>query len=120
MSCVSSLLDSTPHTLFTFHGEPRRLVEEEVIAIIGNEEVAHGLVCSQAVVYQDSVPTLSAQEAHDKALVIVLASKAQRLKALKRGIEVSRENVSETLERNRALCAQSPECTAMIETFTEN
>lgn len=82
--------------------------------------MAHGLVCSQAVVYQDSVPTLSAQEAHDKALVVVLASKAQRLEALKRGIEVPRENVSETLERNLALCAQSPECTAMIETFTEN
>ena len=116
------------------HGERKRIIfllrlkeqfaphtgDEEVIAIIGNEEVAHALVRSQAVVYQDSGPTLSAQEAHGKGLVVVLTSKTQRLKALRQGNEVPRENVLETKERNRALCAQSPECTAMIETFTEN
>ena len=67
--------------------------DEEVIAIIGNEEVTHGLVRSQTVVYQDGIATLSAQEAYDKALVVVLASKAQRLKALEQEIEVSPESV---------------------------
>ena len=74
--------------------------DEEVIAIIGNEEVAHGLVRSQAVVYQDSGPTQSAQEAHSKGLVVVVASKTQRLKALRQRYEVPRENVLETKERS--------------------
>jgi len=99
---------------------PPRPGDEEVIAIIRNEEVAHGLVRSQAVVYQDSVATLSAQEPYDKASVVVLASKTQRLKALKQGIELPRETVLETNGRNQTLCAQLPECTALIETLSEN
>ena len=94
--------------------------DEQIIAIVGDEEVPHGLVRSQAIVYQDGIPMLSPQEAYDKALVAVLMSKAQRLKAREQGLEVSQARVAAVREHNRTLCAQSPECQALIEAFIEN